>query len=32
MAWQAGNAIGVFLVGTLIQSLISINNESYAFP
>ena len=32
MAWQAGNAIGVYLVGTIIQSLISINNESYAFP
>ena len=32
MAWQAGNAIGVYLVGTIIQSLISINNESYTFP
>lgn len=32
MAWQAGNALGVFLVGTLIQSMISINNPDYAFP
>ena len=32
MAWQAGNALGVFLVGTLIQSIISINNPSYMFP
>ncbi len=32
MAWQAGNAIGIFLVGTLIQSIISINNPNYAFP
>ncbi len=32
MAWQAGNALGVFLVGTLIQSIISINNPDYAFP
>ena len=32
MAWQAGNAIGVFLVGTLIQSIISINNPDYLFP
>ena len=32
MAWQSGNALGVFLVGTLIQSIISINNPSYAFP
>lgn len=32
MAWQAGNALGVFLVGTLIQSIISINNQSYTFP
>lgn len=32
MAWQAGNAIGVFLVGTLIQSIISINIPTYAFP
>lgn len=32
MAWQAGNAIGVFLVGTLIQSIISINDASYLFP
>lgn len=32
MAWQAGNAIGVFLVGTLVQSVIQINKEDYAFP
>lgn len=32
MAWQAGNAIGVFLVGTLTQAVIQINQESYAFP
>src|ERR1700753_637894 len=32
MAWQAGNALGVFLVGTLIQSIISINDPNYAFP
>jgi hypothetical protein len=32
MAWQSGNAIGVFLVGTLIQSIISINIPTYAFP
>lgn len=32
LAWQSGNAIGVFLVGTLIQSIISINKPDYAFP
>lgn len=32
MAWQAGNAQGVLLVGTLIQDIISINNPSYSFP
>ena len=32
MAWQAGNAIGVFLVGTLLQSIISINDVNYTFP
>jgi choline transport protein len=32
MAWQAGNALGVFLVGTLVQSIISINKPSYTFP
>jgi hypothetical protein len=32
MAWQAGNALGVFLVGTLVQSIISIHHSSYAFP
>jgi choline transport protein len=32
MAWQAGNAIGVFLTGTLIQTVILENNVDYAFP
>lgn len=32
MAWQAGNAQGVFLVGTIIQILISLYDELYAFP
>lgn len=32
MAWQAGNAIGVFLTGTLIQTVILENNVKYAFP
>lgn len=32
MAWQAGNAQGVFLVGTIIQILISLWNEAYTFP
>lgn len=32
LAWQSGNAIGVFLVGTLIQSIISINVPTYTFP
>jgi choline transport protein len=32
MAWQAGNAIGVFLTGTLIQTAILENNVDYAFP
>ena len=32
MAWQSGNALGVFLVGTLIQSIISINDPTYTFP
>lgn len=32
MAWQAGNAIGVFLTGTLIQVIILENNPNYAFP
>ena len=32
MAWQAGNAVGVFLTGTLIQVIILENNPNYAFP
>jgi amino acid transporter len=32
MAWQAGNAVGVFLTGTLIQTIILENNKDYAFP
>jgi choline transport protein len=32
MAWQAGNAQGVFLVGTIIQILISLHDPLYAFP
>ncbi|GAB7366367.1 hypothetical protein MBLNU230_g8165t2 [Neophaeotheca triangularis] len=32
MAWQAGNAIGVFLTGTLVQVIVLVNNSSYAFP
>lgn len=32
MAWEAGNALGVFLVGKLIQSIISNNDPSYTFP
>lgn len=32
MAWQAGNAIGVFLTGTLIQVIILENNPNYMFP
>lgn len=32
MAWQAGNAVGVFLTGTLIQVIIQENNPDYAFP
>jgi len=31
LAWQAGNAQGLFLTGTLIQTLISINNPDYPF-
>ncbi|KAK2590386.1 hypothetical protein QQS21_011923 [Conoideocrella luteorostrata] len=29
LAWQAGNAQGLFLVGTLIQGIITINNVNY---
>lgn len=32
LAWQAGNALGLFLVGTLVQSIISLNNASYSAP
>lgn len=32
MAWQAGNAQGVFLVGTIIQIIISLWDTAYAFP
>lgn len=32
LAWQAGNALGVFLVGSLIQTVIQINVPDYAFP
>lgn len=32
IAWQAGNAMGVFLAGSQIQTMILINNENYAFP
>ncbi|TKX18668.1 amino acid permease-16 [Elsinoe australis] len=32
IAWQAGNCIGMFLAGSLIQTMILINNEDYAFP
>ncbi|GIZ38205.1 hypothetical protein CKM354_000162800 [Cercospora kikuchii] len=32
IAWQAGNAMGIFLVGSLVQTIILINNEDYAFP
>ncbi|OAQ95753.1 hypothetical protein LLEC1_07346, partial [Akanthomyces lecanii] len=29
LAWQAGNAVGLFLVGTLIQGTIGLNDPSY---
>lgn len=32
MAWQAGNAAGVFLVGVIIQILISLYQPDYTFP
>lgn len=32
LAWQAGNAQGFFLTGTLIQTIILINDDSYTFP
>ncbi|KAK2603615.1 hypothetical protein QQS21_004196 [Conoideocrella luteorostrata] len=32
LAWQAGNAVGLFLVGTLIQAIVLINNPGYSSP
>lgn len=32
IAWQAGNAQGVLLAGTQIQTIILVMNENYAFP
>jgi choline transport protein len=32
IAWQAGNALGIFIVGSLIQTIILVNDESYTFP
>lgn len=32
IAWQAGNAMGIFLAGSLVQTIILINNDNYAFP
>ena len=32
IAWQAGNALGIFIVGSLIQTMILVNNEDYPFP
>ncbi|KAK5167440.1 uncharacterized protein LTR77_007139 [Saxophila tyrrhenica] len=32
IAWQAGNAMGIFLTGSLVQTIILVNNDSYAFP
>ncbi|KAK3648636.1 hypothetical protein LTR22_013270 [Elasticomyces elasticus] len=32
IAWQAGNAQGIFIVGSLVQTIILVNNEDYAFP
>lgn len=32
MAWQAGNAGSIILVGTLIQTVIQLNNPDYSFP
>lgn len=31
IAWQAGNAMGIFLTGSLVQTIILINNENYGF-
>jgi amino acid transporter len=32
LAWQAGTASGPFLVGTIIEGLISVRNPDYAAP
>jgi len=32
IAWQAGNAQGIFIVGSLIQTIILVNDENYGFP
>ncbi|KAK2871600.1 hypothetical protein FQN49_003016 [Arthroderma sp. PD_2] len=32
LAWQAGNASGVFLAATIIQILISLHDAEYTFP
>ncbi|KAK4554253.1 hypothetical protein LTR86_008781 [Recurvomyces mirabilis] len=32
IAWQAGNAQGIFIVGSLIQTIISLNDDSYLAP
>lgn len=32
LAWQAGNATGLFLVGTIVQTIILVNIPDYAFP
>ncbi|OAA58248.1 amino acid permease 2 [Cordyceps fumosorosea ARSEF 2679] len=30
LAWQAGNAWGLILIGTLLQAIVKVNNEAYA--
>ncbi|TQW03075.1 GABA permease [Cordyceps javanica] len=30
LAWQAGNAWGLILIGTLLQSIVMVNSEAYA--
>lgn len=32
IAWQAGNAMGIFLVASLIQTMIIVNDDSYLAP
>ncbi|KAK5699363.1 hypothetical protein LTR17_023293 [Elasticomyces elasticus] len=32
IAWQAGNAMGIFLAGSIVQTIILVNNDEYAFP